>query len=95
MRTVRWVDSRGKRHVSEVRDNDPDSMGPKGIRHDPPDVEQIDWEAVKRDLHNALLDMGLITSEDITRQQVGVTSAILGVMRKRVVALYAPVKETV
>ena len=94
MRTVRWEDSRGKRHVSEVRDTDPDSMAPKGLMRDPPDVEFIDWEAVKRDLHNALLDQGLITYQDIVRQQVGVTSAVLGSVRKRVVALYRPVKES-
>jgi hypothetical protein len=63
--------------------------------HDPPDVEQIDWEAVKRDLHNALLEAGLVTIEDVSHQQVGVTSVILGVMRRRVVALYLRTKETI
>lgn len=92
MRKVSWEDSRGKRHTSMVRDTDPDSMAPKGISLDPPDVEQIDWEAVKRDLHNALMDQGLINMDDVSRQQVGLTSAILGALRTRLILLYRPPK---
>jgi hypothetical protein len=91
MRKVAWEDNRGKRHASLVRDTDHDSMAPKGVRLDPPDIEQIDWEAVKRDLHNALIDQGLITQQDVSRQQTGITSAILGAMRRRVILLYRPI----
>jgi hypothetical protein len=66
-------------------------MALKGVRLDPPDIEQIDWEAVKRDLHNALIDQGLITQLDISRQQSGITSAILGAVRRRLLLLYRPV----
>lgn len=88
MKIVVWTDGGGYKRRSMLRDRDPDQMAPEGIPLDPPDLSQLDWEEIKRELHNALVDKGLSTWGDVQRQQNGVTSSILSVMKRRVVALY-------
>ena len=71
MRAVIYTDPRGYRHRAFVRDTDGDEMARSGIPADPPDVEDIDWEYVKREIHNALVDNGLFTWNDINKSTVG------------------------
>ena len=56
MREVEWKDRHGYRHRSLVRDTDPDSAAENGIRQDPPDLDLLDWEGIKRDIHNAMIE---------------------------------------
>ena len=88
MRLVSWVDKDGWKHRSLVKDDDPDDCAPHGIPQDPPDVHDLDWDGIKRDLHNRLVDLGLYDYADLVKQQTGVTSATLSALRKRVVELY-------
>ena len=88
MRKVEWTDERGYMHISSVRDDDPDNKAHEGISLDPPSVERLDWEAIKRDRHNQLVMKKLLTYEDLVRQQNGVTGAILAVLRKPVITLF-------
>jgi hypothetical protein len=75
-----------------VRDGDPDETAPeRGIPNDPPDLDRLDWDTLKRELHNELVKRGLYDFEDVQRQQNGVSLAIRRVITKRVLALY---KET-
>jgi len=92
MRKVAWVDSSGVRHVSIIRDNDPDSMAEYGISCDPPDLASLDWVAmeesltgkglrfepdkIKATLHDALLARGLASWNDVLKQQTGITAAV-------------------
>lgn len=88
MRLIFWEDERGWRHRSAVRDSDPDDFAQYGVYHDPPCVDDLDWDNIKRDLHNALVDRRLFEYSDITKQQDGIPSAILSVLRRRVIELY-------
>jgi hypothetical protein len=90
MRTVTWTDQRGWKHRSLVRDGDPDELAPQGLLHDPPNLELLDWEAVKQDLHNALAAQGLYTWSDVQRRgaEDGLRGAILSAVRKRLINLY-------
>jgi hypothetical protein len=90
LKKVPWQDAAGKRHIALVRDGDDEETARKGygIPVDPPDVEQIDWSGVARDLHNELLARDLITKDDVVRSQTGVTGAILAALRRKVLALY-------
>lgn len=88
MRVVEWTDRDGYRRRSLVRDADPDSAAPAGIPQESPDLGQLDWEAIKRDIHNTLMDQGLYTWEDVVRQQSGVTHAITSVIRRHVIVLF-------
>jgi len=87
MRLVKWTDKRGYKHRSLVRDDDPDEMGPQGILQDPPSLDELDWEAIKMDLHNNLVDIGLISWRNVQEVR-GLRGAILSAMKRRLVYLY-------
>lgn len=87
MRIVTWTDKHGYRHRSLVRDDDPDEMGPQGILQDPPNLEELDWEGIRQDLHNALVDIGLISWRNVQEIR-GLRGAILSAMKRRLVYLY-------
>jgi hypothetical protein len=87
MRLVEWEDKHGYRHRSLVRDDDPDEMGPQGILQDPPNLEELDWEGIKRDIHNALVSAGLISWRNVQEKR-GLRGAILSPVKRRLVQLY-------
>ena len=89
MKIVEWKDDRGLLHKSMLRDADPDELAPMGIPVDSiPDLDQLDWEYMKRELHNALFKAELFTWRDVQAQQVGVSKAILATFKRHVVRLY-------
>lgn len=63
-------------------------MRESGVPLEPPDLDQLDWATIKRDLHNALFDRGLVTWQDVQRSQNGVTTAILATVRRKLIVLY-------
>jgi hypothetical protein len=87
MRLVTWEDKHGYKHRSLVRDSDPDEMGPQGVLQDPPNLDDLPWEDIKRDLHNALVDAGLRSWRDVQERR-GLRGAILSAMKRRLVYLY-------
>lgn len=94
MRLVDWTDREGRKHKSLVLDTDPDYKAPEGMLQDPPDTRQVDWDAVERELHNALIERGLITWLDVQREQNGITSAVVAVLKNRIVRLYREAANT-
>lgn len=93
MRMVYWTDKNGYKHRSQVRDTDPDNFAPMGIPCDPPDLNQIDWEDVKRDLHNTLLERGMASWQELNTSQGNLRSAIQDVLYRRIIALYRQPKQ--
>lgn len=88
MRKVITTDRRGFKRAWWVVDEDPDELAEQGIPLNPPDLDLLEWEEVKKTLHNMLVDRGLFTWKDVQRAQNGVTSAILTAMKRRVISLY-------
>lgn len=88
MRAVLWKDEKGYKHRSLVRDEDPDSAAPEGILQDPPNIQALDWEEIKRNLHNQFVDRGIFDYHGLISAQNGVTGAILAVLKSPVIALY-------
>jgi len=88
MRMVIWEDIYGYKRRSAVRDFDRDELAEYGISQDPPTLDDLDWDAIKRDLHNALVSRGIFDYNDVTRTQNGVTGAILSAMRGKLITLY-------
>jgi hypothetical protein len=66
-----------------------------GIPCEPPDINQIDWEAVKRELHNLLVERQMDGMAAVQRKPELLKSAAQSVLYKRLVALYlsTPSKE--
>ena len=88
MKCIHWTDKDGYRHASMVRDGDADALAPFGIPCDAPDLNQLNWEDIKKELHNLLTDNGILTWADVQRQQTGISGALNTVIRPRIVALY-------
>lgn len=88
MRLTEWTDENGYKRGALLRTNDADEDKDSGIPVSPPDVGALDWDAVKRDLHNALYEQSIFDWSDVQARQNGVKSAVLSALRKRVVALY-------
>jgi len=88
MRKVIKVDRFRYKRAYLVKNEDPDEKAEEGIQLNPPDLDLLEWEEVKRDLHNMLVDRGLFTWMDVQRAQNGVTASILAAMRKRLITLY-------
>lgn len=89
MRLVEWIDNNGYKHKSWVKDTDPDRAAPGGLPADPPDLDALDWDGCKRELHNALVDRNLTDWPAIQRAgDSGLTSAILAVFKKQLINLY-------
>jgi len=88
MRSVLWTDRAGREHRSLVRDGDPDSQAPYGIPQDPPDLNQLDWEGIKIEIHNRLVKAGLVTWMDVQRGQNRITGIIQAVLKRKIVRLY-------
>jgi hypothetical protein len=67
MRIVVWTDKDGWKHRSLIRDSDPDTAAQSGILQDPPDIREVDWEGVARELHNFFVDHGVVTWSDLQK----------------------------
>jgi hypothetical protein len=84
MKKVTWMDKVGWKHVSWIRDNDDESMASQGIPDDPPNFDDI-FEESKREFNNLLIDMDILCYNDLERVQSGLTSAILTILRSKVI----------
>jgi len=89
LRLVKWTDETGFLRQARVRDDDRDEDAPRiGIPSDPPDLGQLDWHAIERELHNELAERGLFTWRDVQRAQNAVSSAVRRIVTKRIIELY-------
>lgn len=59
-----------------------------GLRLAPPDLDRLDWEGIKVELHNALVDRELYTIDDVIASQHGLTSAVTSVLGRKLNLLY-------
>jgi hypothetical protein len=88
MRIVEWTDKHGWKHLSLLRDDDPVEMAPHGVPCDPPDITQLDWDIVKRELHNQLVERRLSNWRDVQKQRNGLQGAVLATLRRPLIMLY-------
>lgn len=85
MKIATYTDEKGYKRRVICKDGVPVEYG---IPQEPPDLSQIDWEEVKKELHNILVDRELITLKDVHKAGNAVTSGILKVLKRRVINLY-------
>lgn len=88
MKRIKWQDDNGFIHFSLVRDCDSDEDYIYGIPDDPPNISEIDWVGVKRDLHNLLVGRGIINLEDIAKVPGGLRNVVETILVRRLQALY-------
>ncbi len=88
MRTVIIIDRFGYKRAYLCTDDMSDDEAEQGIPQAPPDLDLIEWEEVKKNLNNILVDRGIFTLADVYQAQNAVTSACKSVMKNRIVNLY-------
>jgi len=88
MKIVVWVDSEGYKHRSMLRDSDSPLRPEIGIPSDPPDIRSIDWDVVTRDLHNLLVERGLLTSKDISEKPGQLSNAVNITATRAIIRLF-------
>jgi hypothetical protein len=86
MKRVIYEDDEGYRHVSLIRDSDPDTMAPLGVACDPPDVRDLDWENIWREMNNLLVDRGFTNLQSLNIS--GLDNSIITPIKRRLVTAY-------
>ena len=87
MKLIKYTDKAGFKRRSLVKDTDSEDDAQYGVPAGPPDLRQLDWTQLKRDMNNALADQELWTSQDLQRSQTGVTVAT-NVLKRALILLY-------
>ena len=87
MRLVRYEDDDGYLYQAWIPENAPASDADKGIPHNPPDVERLDWDVIKRELNNLLIKRNLITQKDIDTSNA-LAGTIATVIQPKLIELY-------
>lgn len=86
MKVVIYVDEEGYKRQVLLRDQDNDPR--LGIPQEPPDINALDWEAIKRDLHNQLVDRKLMSWADVQKAQNGISASITAALKRELINLY-------
>lgn len=87
MRRVIYTDRRGYKRVALVRDTDPDEAAAQGLPLGPPNLDELDFEEVKKEINDALVRENVLSIRDLPRSPNAVTKAVRDAMVHRVVAL--------
>lgn len=90
MKRLQWFDARGYLRQALVREEDTLEMAQRGqgLPADPPDVEDIDWEVVRRNLHNALAQYHLTTLEQVNHSTAPLSSVCNKALKAEILRLY-------
>ncbi len=88
MRLVQYETEDGKKYQSWIKDDMFVSEAEKGLPYNPPDVSRLPWADIECELHNLLLDRGLITLKDVDNNSGMLGNTILKIIQPRLVALY-------
>lgn len=86
MRPVIVVDKRGYKRRYLVRDTDGDEVAAQGIPAGPPDMRELDLEAICKEINNSLAEQNIFTWEDVNGHPVGL-SLIAAVVKRHVAGL--------
>jgi hypothetical protein len=87
MRHVLYTDRNGYTRRALIRDEDGDEMASSGIPAGPPNLEDIDWEAIKREINQQFVSLGIFTWDDVQHSSVGL-QAICTVVKRHVAASF-------
>jgi hypothetical protein len=88
MRTVIVVDRFGYKRAYLCTNDMSDDEAEQGIPQTPPDLDLIEWEEVKKNLNNILVDREIFTYRDVCQAQNAISSVCKAVLKNRIVNLY-------
>jgi hypothetical protein len=87
MRYVISTDEKGYKRRFLVRDQDGDENAASGIPSGPPDLHDLDWDAILKEINNTLADQSLFSWSDINSSTIGL-GIISAVLKRYIAALY-------
>ena len=87
MNKVKWTDDQGYDHISLTKGKPED-----GIRLDVANVNNLDWEQIKRELHNRLVSAELFNWEDV-QSKPGLQGIIISSIKKHIIHEYKKVSK--
>jgi len=87
MKLVNWVDERGWKRKSWIRDNDAESKAVHGVPAGPPDLDTLDWERIKKDINDVLVENDLLTWDNVQHSTLGLNAAV-AILKRRLTELY-------
>lgn len=82
MREVVYQDKNGYLRRVLLRDEDSDDMAAFGLPVGPPDIELMDWEALKKQVNNYLVQYKVNTRTDL--QRVSALDALAAMFKREV-----------
>jgi hypothetical protein len=86
MKAVVYKDKHGYLRRVLIRDDDGLDMAEYGLPAGPPDVELIDWEAVKRDINNILVQGEVFNYTDLQSKRM--LDSVAAVVKKQIARIY-------
>lgn len=87
MKPVIYRDNEGYIRRSLIKDTDDESDAAIGMPAGPPDLRQLDWTEVRKEMNNALAKSGAFSWDDVQGSGLGIQAA-LAVMKRYLIALY-------
>jgi len=87
MKKVLYTDKKGYTKRTLLPNDAGEEDARLGIPFGPPDIDQLDWEAIKREINQAIVRNELFTWEDVQASRFGVEAALL-VLKRALIAAY-------
>jgi hypothetical protein len=86
LKLLTFVDDNGITRKSLVRDGDTDPS--IGLIQSPPNVQDLDWETIAKNIYLKLLERGLFTLKDIQVRNTEFSQVIMSSVVKPIYGLY-------
>lgn len=86
MKIVKYSDSARFLRAAYVKDTDAPSAGPRGIPAGP-QLEDLDWDELKREINNILIGADLLTWDDVLHNQQAFSQALTA-FKRRLIGIY-------
>lgn len=86
MRQVVYTDRRGYLRRTFIRDDDGDEMAEFGLPAGIPDVDMIDWDVIKLQVNNVLVEQGVTTRNELHKTHS--LEQIAAVVKRHVDAMF-------
>lgn len=87
MKHIIWTDEKGWKHRMLVKDTDGMREAKYGIKQDPPMISAGDWEALRREVNNFMVDNNLYKFQDYVSNQ-SAAMALLNLIKRFIVAQF-------
>ena len=86
MKLVITKDDKGYLHRMWITEDMDEKDAYMGLLDDPPNLDELDWEQIKRELHNLLVKRAIISIDSPVELQ-NLSNTIVSVVQPKIVAL--------